>query len=63
MVPMLGCALHPMVEQGVQNRSSGDPSELKSHNITAGSWAHHISVVQSWLSSLVLHGLRWPRVR
>lgn len=47
-MPVLGCALHPMVEQGVQNRSSGDPSELKSHNFTAGGWENQISVVNSW---------------
>lgn len=63
MVPMLGCALHPTVEQGVQKRYSGDPSDLKSHNFTAGGCAHQISVVHSWLTPLILHGLRWPHVR
>lgn len=27
--PVLGSALHPLVEQGVQNRYSGDRSELR----------------------------------
>lgn len=63
MMPVLGCALHLMVEQGIQNRYSGDPSELKSRNFTAGGCAHQIRVVHSWLASLVLHGLMWPHVR
>ena len=29
MMPMLGSALHPMVERGVRNRYSGDRSELR----------------------------------
>ena len=58
MMPILGTALYPMVEQGIKNRYSRDPSEL--NNFTAGGCAHHIGVVHS-SSMSVAHILGSPQ--